>query len=609
VSRIRELPPEVINQIAAGEVVERPASVVKELVENSIDADADRISIAIEEGGRTGIVVTDNGKGIDPDDLPLAFQRHATSKIVGFEDLFRIRSMGFRGEALSSIASVADINLRTFRRPDGPGGEYRIGPGLEPVQNEWVGPHGTVIEVRNLFRTLPVRFKFLKSPATEQSQIYETLAHIALGHPEIQFQLSTQNRVLLSLTKRESAKLRLLDLYPSIDENDLHTVVLESDDFKLKAEVLRPDRSRRDRQYQHIFLNRRWIRHPPFLQAIVQGASGYIQKDVYPGVWIWIDIDPGRVDINVHPTKKEVRFLEPDRLFPLVRRAVNEAFEYFQKDKTRFGSLIERDSEDASGEELRSGWHAPGAPLRVSEGGGTRYDTRQSGLFSQKRDEISPFAKTNLRDIPDVLRSLPPSPFPHRESIPSEITFLAQVYQTFLLFLFDGELVLVDQHTAHERIRYDAFRKEFGEGRILSSSFLFPHTLRMTTLEVSRIESRLEELAHLGFDLDIQGPETIKVSGIPAMLEGEDPASLLQELSETSQQFELPLVRSDRLDETLMTLACHSSLRANRELPDEDGERLVRILMKTEYPFSCPHGRPTILHASRQLVEKWFHRT
>ena len=607
-SRIRELPPEVINQIAAGEVVERPASVVKELVENSIDSGADRISVAIEEGGRSGIIVTDNGDGIDREDLPLVFHRHATSKIDCFEDLFRIRSMGFRGEALSSISSVADVCLRTFSRPDGPGGEFRIGPGSPPIQKEWIGPHGTVIEVRNLFRSLPVRFKFLKSPATEQAQILETLSHIALGHPEIQFQLSTQNRVLLSLSKRETKKLRLLDLYPSLEEEDLHSVILEGEGLRLEAEVLRPDRSRRDRQYQQVVLNRRWIRHPPFFQAMTQGSSGFIQKDVFPGVWIWIDLDPDRVDINVHPTKREVRFLDSERLFPLVRRAVREAFEYFLEDKTISVSPsldpVESSDKAESGKVLGSG-----TPFRATEEGGIHYESRQQGLFPHKRDEFASYTKTNLRDIPDVLRSMPPVPFPHRESTPAQVSFIAQIYQTFLLFLFDGELVFVDQHTAHERIRYDSFRKEIADGRIMSSSFLFPQTVRMTGLEIGRIESRLGELVHLGFDLDIQGPETLKVSGIPALLEGEDPAILLQELSETSHQFEWPLVRSDRIDETLMTLACHKSLRANHEMSPEDGERLVRILLKTEYPFSCPHGRPTILHASRQLVEKWFHRT
>ncbi len=607
-SRIRELPSEVINQIAAGEVVERPASVVKELVENSIDSGADRISVAIEEGGRGGIIVTDNGEGIDREDLPLVFHRHATSKIDCFEDLFRIRSMGFRGEALSSISSVADVCLRTFSRPDGPGGEYWIGPGNDPVQKDWIGPHGTVIEVRNLFRSLPVRFKFLKSAATEQAQILETLSHIALGHPEIQFQLSTQNRVLLSLSKRETAKLRLLDLYSSLGEEDLHSVILEGEGLRLEAEVLRPDRSRRDRQYQHVILNRRWIRHPPFFQAITQGSSGFIQKDVFPGVWIWLNLDPGRVDINVHPTKREVRFLDPERLFPLVRRAVKEAFEYFLADNkvsvTPYSvpveSLDRQESVEAAGSKT---------PFRAIEEGKTDYESRKQGLFPQKKDTFTTHAKANLRDIPDLLRSMPPAPFPLRDSTPSHVSFVAQVYQTFLLFLFDGELVLVDQHTAHERIRYDSFRKAISEGRILASPFLFPQTVCMTGLEVGRIESRLGELDHLGFDLDIQGPETLKVSGIPALLEGEDPAALLQELSETSHQFEWPLVRSDRIDETLMTLACHKSLRANHTLSSEDGERLVRILLKTEYPFSCPHGRPTILHASREIFEKWFHRT
>lgn len=639
--RIRELEQLVVDQIAAGEVIERPASVVKELVENSIDAQASRISVYLEEGGRKSIVVSDNGSGIHPDDIALAFKRHATSKIRLVEDLLSTRTMGFRGEALSSIASVSHVNMKSRMSGQEKGREIRISPGQIERISDWDGPSGTTVEAKDLFHNLPVRLKFMKSVQTEQSQVIETLSCIALGHPSVQIHLFLNGRPVLSLPARRDRRLRLLDLYPALSENDLSNIILDGEGIRIEAEILSPGKNRKDRKFQNIFLNGRWIRHPALLQAISQGASGYVHKDVQPGAWIWIEILPDKVDVNVHPTKREVRFLESDRIFSLVRRAVQDGLKTFLGDAGPSPGLS--GAEPESGEPVK---HQPQNSLSTASGNffvrekmeNVPPDVRRmetSGqnarnLFSGRQGEASGIPEPDslirkfqssrtghgtfdksFRDLPEVLKSLPPASFSWRSSsLPDmPVQVLTQVYGTFILAIMGKDLVVLDQHTAHERIRYDAFRKGLSDGNISTLPYIFPQTVRLSPLEVQNIEQRIEELSHLGFDVDIQGPESIKVSGIPSLLEGEDPSDLLQELSESSHQFEWPLVRSDRMDETLMTLSCHTSVRANHMLGKEDLIRIIRSLLDTEFPFSCPHGRPTILSLPQDLLEKWFQRT
>lgn len=639
--RIRELEQLVVDQIAAGEVIERPASVVKELVENSIDARASKISVYLEDGGRKSIVVSDNGSGIHPDDIALAFKRHATSKIRLVEDLLSTRTMGFRGEALSSIASVSHVNLKSRMSGREKGREIRISPGQTEMISDWEGPSGTSVEARDLFHNLPVRLKFMKSVQTEQSQVVETLSCIALGHPSVQIHLFLNGKPVLSLPARRDRRLRLLDLYPALSENDLSNIVLEGEGIRIEAEILSPGKNRKDRKFQNIFLNSRWIRHPALLQAISQGASGYVHKEVQPGAWIWIEILPDKVDVNVHPTKREVRFLESDRIFSLVRRAVQDGLKIFLGDagpspgvpgaEPEHGEFLKfpaQNSPSTASGNFFAREITENATPDVGEMETARQITRS--LFSGQKGEASgmrepdsinhkiPLSRRGhgtfderFRDLPEVLKSLPPASFSWQSySLPDmPVQVLTQVYGTFILAIMGKDLVVLDQHTAHERIRYDAFRKGLSGGNISTLPYIFPQTVRLSPLEVQNIEQRIEELSHLGFDVDIQGPESVKVSGIPALLEGEDPSDLLQELSESSDRFEWPLVRSDRMDETLMTLSCHTSIRANHILGKEDLNRIIRSLLDTEFPFSCPHGRPTILSLPQDLFEKWFQRT
>ncbi|MCL4484771.1 MAG: DNA mismatch repair endonuclease MutL [Nitrospirae bacterium] len=615
---IRELPPSLVNQIAAGEVVERPASVLKELVENSLDAGATRISVGTDTAGIGHVLVRDNGAGIARDDLPRAFLRHATSKISSYVDLFSVLSMGFRGEALASIASVAKVTVETRHGSETVGTRLVLVPGQEPELFDWHGPVGTSLSVQDLFFNVPVRKKYLKSPQTEQGHLVEALNRLAMGFPEVQFDMATSARKILSLESRDSPYLRLLDLYPSLSEEDLALHELRGEDWRVQVFLLRPDRVRKDRQYQHLFINRRWIRHPGLFEAITQGAAGRISRDVHVGAWVYLDLPPEKLDVNVHPTKREVRLLEGDRLFSLVRRAIEEAFGLFDE---RVPSLAPPSSVTPSpgfppgaggqGETPVVQESAPESPAPFARESGPRPQP------SSSRDPFRPGRKLpglpgwtpdrppSFERLPEILKGLPLSGRMHS---PEEIVAVGTLAGTYILLTWGQDLAIVDWHTAHERINYEKYRRQVDTEGVRRIALLFPVVYRVPLSVADHLDNRLEELSRIGFDLDRTGPDAFRVRAIPFLLEGEDPVKALEGLRESSTDFEVPVLRSDRIDEILMTVSCHGSVRRNDILDLADSERLVRELLATPHSFTCPHGRPTMLRLSREDLDQWFGR-
>jgi DNA mismatch repair protein MutL len=646
---IRELPAALVNQIAAGEVVERPSSVLKELLENSLDAGAKRVSVVVDTTGAGLIRVEDNGSGIMKDDLPRAFLRHATSKIASFEDLVQARSMGFRGEALASIASVARVTLETRHQSDEVGSRVEWLPGTDPLISPWDRPVGTAISVRDLFFNVPVRKKYLRSPQTEQGHVTEAFQRVALGFPDVHLELSTPSRKIFSLPARNTPLLRILDLYPSFQEEDLLYHERGGEDLRISLVLLRPDRLRKDRQFQHLFVNRRWIRHPALFEAITQGASGRISRDLHPGAWVFLDLPPDRLDVNVHPTKREIRLLDGDRIFSMLRRVISEAFEGFSErvfpgeetsESSRSfssGTLppplktpeflpemegdLQGSSEFPKGErrsftpDSRSVPSEVGPAARSSDraaearaGSPQHYRLgRSAPLFSQERKEEG--TRPSFREIPELLKSLP-SVFSEKPPDPETISVVGQWAGTYLVAFAGENLWLVDWHTAHERINYDRYRQALlgdggGGGR---RTLLFPVTYRVAPSVADNLDSRLEELSHLGFDIDRSGPDLFRIRAVPTLLDEPDPTRALDELGAHSQGFEIPILRSDRIDETLMTLSCHRSVRRNDVFGTEEGARLIRELLVSDHPYSCPHGRPTILSLSHSAIDTWFGR-
>jgi DNA mismatch repair protein MutL len=608
---IRELPPSLVNQIAAGEVVERPASVLKELVENSLDAGASRISVVVDTTEIGRVEVRDNGSGIQKDDVLRAFLRHATSKISSYGDLSSVLSMGFRGEALASISSVSKVTLETRHVSETVGTRLLLVPGESPEISDWHGPVGTSLAVRDLFFNVPVRKKYLKSQQTEQGHLVETLTRLAMGFPEIQFDLATPSRKILSLESRESPYLRLLDLYPALSEEDLAVHELRGDDWRVQVYLLRPDRVRKDRQSQHLFINRRWIRHPGLFEAITQGAGGRLSRDVHVGTWVYLDLPPEKLDVNVHPTKREVRLLEGDRLFSLVRRAVDESFALF--DERVPSPAVPPSPVPLSGNTEEGSLPAFRGDIPVTFAREAGIDQGLPSLREAPRPGRklpglpgwTPERSPSFDRLPEILKGLPLSGRMHP---PGEIMAVGQLAGTYLLLTWGEDLAIVDWHTAHERINYERYRRQIDAEGVTRIALLFPVVYRVSLTVADHLDNRLEELSRIGFDLDRTGPDSFRVRSIPFLLEGEDPVAALERLRDSSSDFEVPVLRSDRIDELLMTVACHRSVRKNDLLDLVDGERLVRELLETPHPYTCPHGRPTMLRLSREDLDQWFGR-
>jgi len=638
---IFELPAGLVNQIAAGEVVERPASVLKELVENSLDAGAGRIFVVVEDSGSSLVRVQDDGWGMRREDLPKAFLRHATSKIKSYDDLVMARTLGFRGEALASIASVSRITIETRHSEDEIGTRMVLDPGKSPELYDWSGPVGTTISVRDLFFNVPVRRKYLKSAQTEQGHIVDTLSRLALGFHECQFDLSSGSRKILSLSPRSSPFLRILDLYPSFSEEDLAVHTRATSDQRATVFLLRPDKVRRDRQYQHLFINRRWIRHAGLFEAMTQGAAGRLSRDVHVGAWVYLDLSPDKLDVNVHPTKREVRFLEGDRLFAFVRRVVEESFPLFdirreshdlvpgsgeenqglfplnpegtvQENTSRNPlvpdsanrEVVERGSE---GERAYGAGQGKGKITGSMNGAFSRptypqSGTREKAILPEELSQPRSFAR-----LPEILKGLP-SPLPGSHEIETSMAVLGQLAGTYLVFSWGKDLAIVDWHTAHERIRYERYRKELNSSGVIKSPLIFPLVYKVSSRMADALDNRLEELSQIGFDLDRTSPDSFRVRSVPMLLKEEDPVGILNELAEKSENFDLPILRSDRIDHILMTMSCHESVRRNDILDLSDGLRLVKELLETSHPYTCPHGRPTILRLTQEILNQCFGR-
>ncbi len=612
---IQELPPSLVNQIAAGEVVERPASVLKELIENSLDAGATRVSVAVETSEEGLVQVRDNGCGILRDDLPRAFLRHATSKITSFEDLASARTLGFRGEALAAISSVSRVTVETRHAFESVGSRMSLVPGEDPSITDWSGPVGTTVTIRDLFFNVPVRRKFLKSSQTEMGHLIESVTRLALSFHECQFDMSSPTRKILSLEPRPSHYLRLLDLYPSFSEEDLVSHEIRGEERRVSVYLLRPDKLRKDRHYQHLFINRRWVRHPGLFEAITQGMGGKLSRDVYVGAWVYLEIDPEKLDVNVHPTKREVRLLDGDRLFSLVRRAVDESFSLFD------AQVIGPQSSDSFAPQLAAEPSSSFTPShRASEivsgpaatgeqwGPAPDFPRKEQSPPPSVRGPLPSYEKdrsTNLHRLPEILKGLPPV---DRFSEPGKATVLGQIAGTYLVIVLGQDLALVDWHTAHERINYEKFRHQVSSEGVSTIALLFPAVYRVPPHVADSLDNRLDELRRIGFDMDRTGPEVFRIRSVPFLLEGEDPIDSLNGLRETSEDFDLPILRSDRIDEALMTLSCHQSVRRNDQLNVMDGERILRELLATPHPYTCPHGRPTMIRFPKEAIDQWFGR-
>ncbi|MBS1182721.1 MAG: mutL [Proteobacteria bacterium] len=621
-SVIIQLSPVTINRIAAGEVVERPASVVKELVENAIDAGADRIEVVTAGGGKTLLRVVDNGSGMTAADLSLAVERHCTSKLLE-DDLLDIRTLGFRGEALPSIGSVADLRIETRHASEDNGWAITVSGGsrsdIAPVGMSG----GTRIEVRNLFFSTPARLKFLKSERAEAGAITDVVKRLALAHPEIRFSLSGSDRSSLD--------------YPALDEGDFRGRALQvmGADFaenSIEIDALREGvrltglaglgtLQKANAQSQHLFVNGRPVRDKLLLGAIRAGYTDVMARDRFPAAVLFVDLDPHEVDVNVHPTKADVRFRDPGLVRGLLVGALRRAHADAGHRAASTHGAATLDALAAAARPasaaasptwqatyqsrpLTFDWRtAPDRPLTgedpaargFSEDGSSFDAGPPQGRFPVVDGAVSADARPGLADAPaeSVARPL---------GAPR-----AQIHETYIVAQTETGLVIVDQHAAHERLVYERLKREIARG-VETQMLLIPDIVDMPEEDVNRLLERAEELAELGLVVESFGPGAIAVREIPALLGRTNTAALLRDIADDLAEWDQATRLREKLDAIAATMACHGSVRAGRRLRLEEMDALLREMEETPNSGQCNHGRPTFVELKLSDIERLFGR-
>lgn len=667
-ARIRQLPPHIVNKIAAGEVIERPASVVKELVENALDAGAKRIDVTVEEGGATRIRVQDDGHGMARDDLALAFRSHATSKLRDADDLFHIATMGFRGEALASIGSISRTTLRT-REPEEETGYELVHETGEDGEVKVAAVHrGTTIDVQNLFMNVPVRRRFLKSPSVELGHVTDVMTRFAIAYPEIGFSLLHGKRRVLELDAARDMRERIGSLYGEALAKELIRVDSELDTTRLAGWIAPPhhDRPRQDRIF--VFLNGRHIKDRTLIHAIHEGYRGLLMTRRHPTVFLTVEIDPQEVDVNVHPTKIEVRFRDSKPLHQLVRRSLRDALQSAelaprvtapsQGESTR-GETPKRDTASNEKEDVRDAIRDYlGSASRKSAVRNTGADRSlwaptpaKDDVSREERATPSSVSPTEGRQASEPESETPRYAEPERESSerpaspsdrpismspsrgvaepdagfervggsfdgstedPEERADLSrpvQLHQTYILRETDDGFALTDQHALHERILYHRIHDRVRSGTVISQRLLIPETIDLTPGEIERLLAHQNELHRIGFEIRRQGEDGIAVHAIPDVLRKLPTRELVdQVVSWIGRDEEDQGGEKDFIDAFIEMAACKAAIKAGDPLEVEQMKDLLRQGDALPTSSSCPHGRPTTVRFTIADLEKWFRR-
>jgi DNA mismatch repair protein MutL len=595
--KIQRLPPDLANQIAAGEVVERPASVIKELVENSIDAGARRLSIAVELGGKKLIRVDDDGEGMDPDDARLAIERHATSKIRRADDLAAIATLGFRGEALPAIASVSHFVLRTRPRHLDSGTEIRVNGGAVTSVTEAGMAEGTSIEVADLFYNLPARRKFLKSDGAESAQVSRVVTQLALCYPEVGFTLTSAGRKVLQCPPVTTLRERLYQLYG--DRSDLIEVRRDSGDVKLLGYIAALAEQGPTRGPQNLFVNRRIVKDRTVAHAVIDAYSTASIKERSPEMHLFIEMPHDAVDVNVHPTKAEVRFRDQSYIHELVRRTLGDALGR--------GPVPELQLEAPRGlTPVPTTLPLPNAYTSVYPSRWSTAPTRDSAFAPTSVSPLAPTGEASL--APTSGSSLAPT---NGDSIPPTIRpmmALGQFRDTFIVAVDEDGIAIIDQHVAHERVLFERITERLTSGRLESQRLLEPMLIELPAGSRQALVSRTADLERLGFEIEEFGGDAVRVSAFPALLRREECPTALRALAEDLESAGTTATVDEAIKKIAATMACHAAVKANDPLTPEKMAHILDELRRTSYSTICPHGRPVMLRLTRREVEKNFQR-
>ncbi|MFH1007728.1 MAG: DNA mismatch repair endonuclease MutL [Candidatus Latescibacterota bacterium] len=592
-NRIRVLPEILINKIAAGEVVERPASVVKELVENALDAEAGRISVEVKGGGKTGILVADDGMGMSRDDAILAMERHATSKIASEESLEALRTLGFRGEALPSIGSVARMTLETRERTGPAGTQVVLEGGVLRNVREVGRDVGTTVTVQNLFFNTPARRKFLKSTETEFRHIVETMTAAALAHPRVAFRLVHNGREVMAFRAREHFDERMREIFGG-DLMDRTVPLFFSDAGVMGEGVLGvPEVARTSGRHQWFFVNGRPVLHRSLRSAILTGYGALLPRDRVPFFVLFLQIAPGTVDVNVHPTKREVRFSNEQSIYDLLLREVPRAL--------RTDAVVPEVRWDSDGD----GIHARGGFPRIAEGSGHLGASEGHGaLLAGSAKENRPFQTSLAFQIDTGARAEEkgePLEANSREAAP-----LWQVHRKYVFAAIKNGLAIVDQHAAHERVLYEKVMGRFAGGRGTAQQLLFPLTLEFDPTEMHMIQEIQPLLDQIGFGIQCFGRNTVMVDAIPSSLKQWRDGQMLKDL--VDEMVKMGPISSGLKEHLAVLYSCHAAIKTGDRLSMAEMQGLVDQLFATQQPFVCPHGRPTVVKVGLEELDRRFGR-
>lgn len=597
---IQILDENTINKIAAGEVIERPSSVVKELVENAIDAKATAITIEIKDGGITFIRVTDNGCGIDKSEIELAFLRHSTSKIRSVEDLVGVASLGFRGEALSSIASVAQVELITKTKRSLCGTRYVIEGGTGAELEEVGAPDGTTFIVRNLFYNTPVRRQFLKTPATEAGYTASLVEHLALSHPEISFRFINNNQNKLYTSGNGNIK----DIIYHINGRDTAANLLEvsksTQDITISGYIGKPVIGRGNRAYENYFINGRYIKSSIITRAIEEAYVGFTMVHKYPFTALHFNIKSELLDVNVHPAKLELRFSQNEFIYNFVRDSLRDVLAH--RELVPGMSLDSARSEKTAAASDTSARQASGSKERT---------VRLAEPFEIKRQE---YVRETSPEYGDAINQQTAgneqtSLFAAGESgaYAAEPKIIGQVFNTYWLIEFEDRLFIMDQHAAHEKILYEKTMRMIDGQQPASQMIAPPVILTLSLREQEALRTNIKVFEALGFEIEEFGGNEYKVTGVPALLPDIDSRELLIEILDALAD-DKSMSKPELITQKAASMSCKAAVKGNMEMSAKEARHLAEELMKADNPYNCPHGRPTLISISKRELEKKFKR-
>ena len=608
VPRIQQLSTSVISKIAAGEVIERPASVVKELLENSIDAGSTRIEIDLEQGGRELIRVVDDGCGIEPDDLSLALASHATSKLFDADDLFRIGTMGFRGEALASIGGVSRLTLQSRAVGQSMGAEIVCNGGVLEEQRPWNGAQGTRLEIRHLFFNVPVRKKFLKTHTTELNHVCESVHRLALANPTVHFVLRHNDRLIFEVPGSSDLLERIHRFFGNEVRDKLYEVRTAQGPVALSGYIADPSCERGNAKLQYFFLNGRWIRDRSLGHAFQEAYRGLLMSGRYAVGFLFITMPPDQVDVNVHPTKTEVRFRDGQAIYHLFRAAV--------KQRLSVQNLVPRLQLPPEAGRLN-----PSAPDVPSIFNSPRFESAQRSPAPWDAPSRMPsppgrFAPPESPgQPPDTIPSAPSGspdarePLPHVELMSSATRLRAiQIHDAYLVVETMEGMLLIDQHALHERILFEQLRRRIQAGQLEVQRLLIPESVDLSADQAACALEMKEALLEIGIEVEDFGGGTLLLSSYPALLNRAEPIDILRSVVDCLVSSERAPTREQILHDLLATMACKAAVKAGDKLNTEEIAHLMDLRKLAEDSHHCPHGRPTSLIFSKHDLEKQFRR-